>query len=107
MPSLHWSGKEEAVKAARAVPYRPLIAEPSLGHGDPSAENLLIQGDNLDALESLLPVYAEWVKYIFIDPSYNNRSGFEHHDDNREYSIWLSLIYPRLNLLRKLVSEDS
>jgi hypothetical protein len=46
MPSLHWSSKKEAIKAAPAVPHRPLLAEPSLDHGDPAAENLLIQGDN-------------------------------------------------------------
>lgn len=71
MPSLHWTGKEAAVVAARAVPYRPLIAEPALSHGDPDSENLLIQGDNLDALKSLLPVHAGRVKCIFIDPPYN------------------------------------
>ena len=106
MPSLHWSGKEEAVKAARAVPYRPLIAEPSLGHGDPAAKNLLIQGDNLDALKSLLPVYAGRVKCIFIDPPYNTKSAFEHYDDNYEHSVWLSMMYPRLELLRELLSEE-
>lgn len=106
MPSLHWSGKEEAVKAARAVPYRPLIAESSLDHSDPAAENLLIQGDNLDALKSLLPVYAGRVKCIFIDPPYNTRSAFEHYDDNYEHSVWLSMMYPRLELLRELLSED-
>ena len=106
MPSLNWSGKEEAVKAARDVPYRPLIAEPSLNHGDPAAENLLIQGDNLDALKSLLPVYAGRVKCIFIDPPYNTRSAFEHYDDNYEHSLWLSMMYPRLELLRELLSED-
>jgi adenine-specific DNA-methyltransferase len=106
MPSLHWSGKDAAVVAARAVPYRPLIAEPALDHGDPAAENLLIQGDNLDALKSLLPGYAGRVKCIFIDPPYNTHSAFEHYDDNREHSIWLSMMYPRLELLRELLSED-
>ena len=106
MPTLHWSGKDEAVKAARAVPYRPLIAVPTLDHGDPAADNLLIQGDNLDALKSLLPVYAGRIKCIFIDPPYNTRSAFEHYDDNYEHSVWLSMMYPRLELLRELLSED-
>ncbi|WP_295884336.1 hypothetical protein [uncultured Thiohalocapsa sp.] len=65
MPSLHWTGKDKAVVAAREVPYRLLVAEPSLGYGDPDNENLLIQGDSLDALKSLLPVYAGRVKCIF------------------------------------------
>lgn len=92
--------------AVRNVPYRPLVEMPSLSYGDPDTENLLIQGDNLDALKSLLPVYAGRVKCIFIDPPYNTRSAFEHYDDNREHSIWLSMMYPRLELLRELLRED-
>jgi len=106
MPSLHWTGKDAAVVAIRDVPYRPLVAVPSLSYGEPETENLLIQGDNLDALKGLLPVYAGRVKCVFIDPPYNTRSAFEHYDDNREHSIWLSMMYPRLELLRELLSED-
>ena len=106
MPSLHWTGKDAAVVAIRDVPYRPLVAVPHLSYGEPETENLLIQGDNLDALKSLLPVYAGRVKCVFIDPPYNTRSAFEHYDDNREHSIWLSLMYPRFELLRELLSED-
>ena len=79
MPTLHWSGKEEAVKAARDLPYRPLVAVSTLDHGDPAADNLLIQVDNLDAHKSLLPVYAGRIKCIFIDPLYKTRSAFEHY----------------------------
>ncbi|WP_295612784.1 site-specific DNA-methyltransferase [uncultured Lamprocystis sp.] len=106
MPSLHWTGKDAAVVAIRDVPYRPLVAVPRLSYGEPETENLLIQGDNLEALKSLLPVYAGRVKCVFIDPPYNTRSAFEHYDDNREHSIWLSMMYPRLELLRELLSED-
>lgn len=105
-PLLHWTGKESAVVAAREVPYRPLVEAPDLSYGDPGTENLLIQGDNLDALKSLLPSFAGRVKCIFIDPPYNTRSAFEHYDDNREHSIWLSMMYPRLELLRELMAED-
>jgi adenine-specific DNA-methyltransferase len=106
MPTLHWSGKDEAIVAVRKVPYRPLVAVPALDYGDPSAENLLIQGDNLDALKSLLPVYAGRVKCIFIDPPYNSHTAWEHYDDSFEHSLWLSMMYPRLELLRELLSED-
>ncbi len=58
------------------------------------------------ALRSLLPVYAGRVTCVFIDPPYNTRSAFEHCDDNREHSLWLSMMYPRLELLRELLSED-
>ncbi|TAJ78772.1 MAG: site-specific DNA-methyltransferase [Gallionellaceae bacterium] len=69
-------------------------------------DNLLIQGDNLDALKALLPFYRGRVKCIFIDPPYNTKSAFEHYDDNLEHSQWLSMMYPRLVLLRELLAED-
>jgi adenine-specific DNA-methyltransferase len=80
------------------------VAELSYGNAD--SENLLIQGDNLDALKALLPYYAGRVKCIAIDPPYNTQSAFEHYDDNLEHSTWLSLMYPRLELLRDLLAED-
>lgn len=67
---------------------------------------MLIQGDNLEALKALLPFYAGRVKCIYIDPPYNTRSAFEHYDDNLEHSLWLAMMWPRLELLRELLSED-
>ncbi|WIX24622.1 site-specific DNA-methyltransferase [Xanthomonas arboricola pv. corylina] len=67
---------------------------------------MLIEGDNLDALKALLPYYAGQVKCIFIDPPYNTRSAFDHYDDNLEHAKWLSMMYPRLELLKELLSED-
>ncbi|TAM60395.1 MAG: site-specific DNA-methyltransferase [Rhodanobacter sp.] len=104
MPELNWLGDRKAKDAAKRVPYR--LLEPMAQVGDPAAGNLLIQGDNLDALKSLLPLYAGRVKCIFIDPPYNTRSAFEHYDDNLEHSQWLSMMYPRLELLRELLAED-
>ncbi len=69
-------------------------------------DNLLIQGDNLDALKALLPFYRGQVKCIFIDPPYNTKSAFEHYDDNLEHAQWLSMMLPRLQLLRELLRED-
>lgn len=106
MPILHWLDREKDVKAAEDVPYRLLEAVPDLSYGDPAAENMLIQGDNLEALKALLPYYAGQVKCIYIDPPYNTRSAFEHYDDNLEHTKWLSMMYPRLELLRELLSED-
>lgn len=65
-----------------------------------------MQGDNLEALKALLPFYAGRVKCIYIDPPYNTRSAFEHHDDNLEHAQWLGMIVPRLMLLREFLSED-
>ena len=106
MPILHWLNDEEARKTSSRVPYRLLEAEAALSYGDPNTENMLIQGDNLEALKALLPYYAGQVKCIYIDPPYNTQSAFEHYDDNLEHSTWLSLMYPRLELLRDLLAED-
>jgi 16S rRNA G966 N2-methylase RsmD len=76
MPILHWLDRAKHTKIAEAVPYRLLEAEDAHSSGDPEASNMLIQGDNLEALKSLLPYYAGRVKCIFIDPPYNTRSAF-------------------------------
>jgi len=106
MPILDWLNKGEAVKTAKHVPYRLLQGATDLSYGDPNSENMLIQGDNLEALKALLPLYAGKVKCIYIDPPYNTKSAFEHYDDNLEHSQWLCMIYPRLELLRALLAED-
>ena len=106
MPTLDWLNRAHAFTTAAQVPYR-LLDTISL-HGDAAAAqgNLLIQGDNLEALKALLPFYRGQVKCIFIDPPYNTQSAFEHYDDNLEHSQWLSMMLPRLQLLRDLLSED-
>jgi len=106
MPLLDWLNKDQAVKQVNQVPYRLLQPVPELSVGEPNNENMLIQGDNLDALKALLPLYAGKVKCIYIDPPYNTKSAFEHYDDNLEHSQWLSMMYPRLELLRELLSEN-
>lgn len=105
MPTLDWTGKQDALKAAQKVPYRLLEFDSDnscCGEGD----NLIVQGDNLDALKSLLPFYRRRVKCIYIDPPYNTGSAFEHYDDNLEHATWLSMMYPRLELLREFLSDD-
>jgi adenine-specific DNA-methyltransferase len=74
----------------------------SAGHefGSSGSDNLLIQGDNLEALKALLPFYRGRVKCIFIDPPCYTKSAFEHYDDKLEHSQWLSMMLPRLQLLR-------
>ncbi len=103
MPTLDWLDRERALRRADEVPYR--LLESVSSHGDPKSGNLLIQGDNLDALKALLPIYRGRVKCIYIDPPYNTKSAFEHYDDNLEHSQWLSMMYPRLVLLRELLAE--
>lgn len=104
MPHLEWTNKPQAVAQAADVPYHLLRFE--RGYGDANADNLLIRGDNLLALKALLPFYRGRVKCIYIDPPYNTQSAFEHYDDKLEHSQWLSLMYPRLVLLRELLAEE-
>lgn len=105
MPLLHWLTRDEDLTAADRVPFRLLEEAPDLGAGEAS-ENLLVQGDNLEALKALLPFYAGQVKCIYIDPPYNTRSAFEHYDDSLEHAQWLAMIVPRLQLLREFLRED-
>ena len=96
MPTLDWLNRAQAFTTAAQVPYR--LLDNVSTHGDPqhAAGNLLVQGDNLEALKALLPFYRGKVKCIFIDPPYNTKSAFEHYDDNLEHSQWLSMMLPRL-----------
>ena len=107
MPLLHWLTRDDDINTAARAPYRLLEEDIRLSCGDRDTGNMLIQGDNLDALKALLPYYAGKVKCIFIDPPYNTRSAkFEHYDDNLEHAQWLAMMYPRLELLRSLLAED-
>ena len=106
MPILNWLTRDDDLRAASRVPYRLLEEAPELSTGEPEAGNMLIQGDNLEALKALLPFYAGQVKCIYIDPPYNTRSAFEHYNDNLEHTQWLALMWPRLELLRDLLAED-
>ena len=104
MPTLDWENKSDALRASKKIPYRLLEFDAAQSSGDD--ENLIVQGDNLDALNSLLPFYRGRVKCIYIDPPYNTHSAFEHYDDNFEHAEWLSMMYPRLELLRDFLSDD-
>jgi adenine-specific DNA-methyltransferase len=106
MPLLHWLTRDVDIHTATHTPYRLLEHVAEHSHGEPDTGNMLVQGDNLDALKALLPYYAGKVKCIFIDPPYNTRSAFEHYDDNLEHAKWLALMYPRIELLHSLLSED-
>lgn len=106
---LTWIGKDERPK----LEPRILIEDPELSHhadkryGENDIfDNILIQGDNLLALKALEQEYAGKVKCIYIDPPYNTGNAFEHYEDGLEHSIWLGLIRDRLELLRRLLTED-
>lgn len=105
---LTWIGKDERPR----LEPRIMIEEPSLSHHAHSArdgaiyDNMLIQGDNLLALKALEADYAGKVKCVFIDPPYNTGSAFEHYDDGLEHSLWLTMIRDRLEVIRRLLSDD-
>ena len=109
MPTLDWLDRQAAFTVATNTAthvLRPHTAGHVFGDAATAKSNLLIQGDNLQALKALLPFYRGQVKCIFIDPPYNTQSAFEHYDDNLEHSQWLSMMLPRLQVLRDLMSED-
>ena len=99
---LTWIGKDTPIK----VEPRILVHDPTKDYGDKNTDNMLIYGDNLLALKALEQDYAGKIKCIYIDPPYNTGSAFEHYDDNLEHSTWLSLMKPRLEILRNLLTDD-
>jgi adenine-specific DNA-methyltransferase len=105
---LTWIGKNNPEFDISNIEPRILEENPELSNctNDPNTENMIIHGDNLLALKALLPEYEGKIKCIYIDPPYNTGNAFEHYDDNVEHSLWLSLMKPRLELLKMLLSDD-
>lgn len=105
---LTWIGKNNPEYDISNIEPRILEENPELSNckNDPNTENMIIHGDNLLALKALLPEYEGKIKCVCIDPPYNTGNAFEHYDDSVEHSTWLSLMKPRLELLRILLSED-
>lgn len=99
---LTWIGKENEPQ----VEPRILLHDSSRDYGDSVSANMLIHGDNLLALKALEQEFTGKVKCIYIDPPYNTGAAFEHYNDNLEHSTWLSLMVPRLKILRSLLSDD-
>jgi adenine-specific DNA-methyltransferase len=124
MPTLNWIGKDKVINHAAEVPYR--VLERRYTHGEDGG-NMIIRGDNLAALKSLLPLYEGRVKCIYIDPPYNTgNEGWVYNDNVNDPKIkkwlgevvgregedlsrhdkWLCMMYPRLKLLQRLLAED-
>jgi adenine-specific DNA-methyltransferase len=126
MPELDFRGKEFVRNHHLTVPYRPLVpdADRSLGNPDLNG-NLIIQGDNLEALASLMPMYAGRVDCVFIDPPYNTgNEGWAYNDnvnsdvikawfsenpvgleDGLRHDKWCAMMWPRLKLLHQLLAD--
>lgn len=124
MPTLDWIGKDKVINHHMDVPYRVLDAQYEYGEAD---GNMIIHGDNLSALKSLLPQYEGKIRCIYIDPPYNTgNEGWVYNDnvndprirkwlgevvgsegeDLSRHDKWLCMMYPRLKLLHKLLAED-
>ena len=106
---LTWIGKENRPKLEPRIlledPAKSYHAKHRVSDND-IFDNRLIHGDNLLALKALEQAFTGKVKCIFIDPPYNTGSAFEHYDDGVEHSLWLSLMRPRIELLRTLLTDD-
>ena len=132
MPTLEWIGKSKVINHHQDVPFRVLERKYSFDENgqhneDNGSENMIIRGDNLEALKALLPRYEGRVKCIYIDPPYNTgNEGWVYNDNVNDPKIkkwlgevvgkegedltrhdkWLCMMYPRLKLLQKLLTED-
>lgn len=128
MPMLKWAGKEKVVNHHNDVPFRVLERKWAFGDAaSANGENMVVHGDNLAALKALLPQYEGKVKCIYIDPPYNTgEEGWVYNDNVNDPQIkkwlgevvgkegedfsrhdkWLCMMYPRLRLLQKLLSDD-
>ena len=132
MPTLEWIGKSKVINHHQEVPFRVLERKYSFdenGQTDENngSENMIIRGDNLEALKALLPRYEGRVKCIYIDPPYNTgNEGWVYNDNVNDPKIkkwlgevvgkegedltrhdkWLCMMYPRLKLLQKLLADD-
>ena len=106
---LMWIGKDVRPKLEPRIlledPSKSYHAKHRVGEND-IFDNRLIFGDNLLALKALEQEFAGKVKCVFIDPPYNTGSAFTHYDDGVEHSIWLSLMRDRLEIIRRLLSDD-
>ena len=124
MPTLEWIGKEKVINHHQEVPFR--ILEKKYTYNAESSENMIIHGDNLLALKSLLPQYEGRVDCIYIDPPYNTGNEKWVYNDNvndpkikkwlgevvgqegedlSRHDKWLCMMYPRLTLLYRFLSE--
>jgi len=132
VPTLHWIGKEKVINHHMDVPYRVLEHSYGFNEGEECKEesksgNKIIHGDNLEALKALLPEYEGKIKCIYIDPPYNTGNENWIYNDNvndpkikkwlhevvgkegedlSRHDKWLCMMYPRLKLLHKLLSDD-
>jgi adenine-specific DNA-methyltransferase len=132
MPTLHWIGKDKVINHHMDVPFKVLEHSYGFDNGkqtdkETNSGNKIIHGDNLEALKALLPEYEGRIKCIYIDPPYNTGNENWVYNDNlndpkikkwlgkvvgkeaedlTRHDKWLCMMYPRLQLLQKLLKSD-
>jgi len=132
MPTLHWIGKEKVINHHMDVPFKVLEHSYGFDNGkqtekETKSGNKIIHGDNLEALKALLPEYEGKIKCIYIDPPYNtgkkgwvyndssdhpkiknwiNKTVGDEDEDLSRHDKWLCMMYPRVQLMKKLMSDD-
>jgi adenine-specific DNA-methyltransferase len=123
MPYINWMGKDDVKDHHKNIAYKTIECKEEFG--DIDSQNMIIKGDNLLALKSLLPYYASSIKMIYIDPPYNTGNTSWVYNDNMDSPLikkwlndtvnaddlsrsdkWLCMMYPRLKLLRELLKDD-
>jgi len=123
VPYIDWMGKDDVIDHHKKIVYKTITCKEEIG--DKDSENMIIKGDNLLALKSLLPYYASSIKMIYIDPPYNTGNTSWVYNDNMDSPLikkwlndtvnaddlsrsdkWLCMMYPRLKLLRELLRDD-
>lgn len=128
MPTITWVGKDKVINHHHDVPFRILSEQYQFNASDQnnSTENRIINGDNLEALKSLLPEFEGKVNCIYIDPPYNTgNEGWVYNDavndpkikkwlgqvvgkdgeDLSRHDKWLCMMYPRIKLLHRLLAK--
>jgi len=107
--------ERDEIEADRALndDFVALELDPALGHGDAPWDNLIIEGDNFDALRYLRMTHAGRIRCIYIDPPYNTGNrDFVYNDrfvdksHRFRHSLWLEFMYRRLTLARDLLADD-
>lgn len=132
MPTLHWIGKDRVINHHMDVPFKVLEHSYGFENGEQSENetksgNKIIHGDNLESLKALLPEYENNIDCIYFDPPYNTGEEKWVYNDNvndpkikrwlgetvgkegedlSRHDKWLCMMYPRLQLLNKLLSFD-
>ena len=104
-PVFVWPLRAQAVRQAHAPPTKRLVLRKSTSSHSENTRNMVIDGDNLEALKLLVGEYEGRVKVAYIDPPYNTMKDRMYNDRN-SHDKWMLIMYPRLILAREMLADD-